>query len=119
MLVYIASKYNEKTTGAKLRNTHISIDAGIELYKKSNHKHIPHCPLLTHWIEERMDYNGEPPRENEFWYEYDNQIIPLCGALIKLTKPGESKGADMEEQLANKLEIPVYYSVDEFLESEK
>jgi len=59
MLVYIASKYNAPTTGEKLHNTHISIDAGIELYKRTNHKHIPHCPLLTHWVEERMEHRDE------------------------------------------------------------
>ena len=112
-LVYIASKYNDKTAGAKLRNTHISFDAARELYSKSNHQLVPYSPLWTHFLDERMDYMGDPPRDNPFWYAFDNVIIPKCDALIKLTKDGESTGADNEEILAKKLGIPVYYSINE------
>jgi len=116
-LVYIASKYNDKTAGAKLANTHISFDAARELYKKSNHQLVPYCPLWTHFLDERMDYLRDDPRSNEFWYAFDNVIVPKCDAMLKITKQGESTGADNEEILAKKLGIPVFYSVDEIVEN--
>lgn len=112
-LIYIASQYNDKTSGDKLRNTHISLDAATELYEKSNHKLVPYPPLWTHYLDERMDYLKYPPRSNEYWYAFDNAIIPKCDGLIKLTKQGESKGADAEEVLAKSLGIPVFYSIED------
>lgn len=114
-LVYIASKYNDNTAGAKLSNTHVSFDAAIELYKQSKHELVPYSPLWTHFLDERMDYLREPKMENADWYEFDNVIIPKCDKLLKLTALGVSKGADMEEVLAKKLGIPVYYSMAEII----
>ena len=113
LLVYIAGKYWEKTIGARLANTHKMIDVGIELYKKSHCDLVPYIPTWTHWMEERMDYNGEPKKPNEWWYEFDNVFLPKCSALIKISERGNSKGADLEEDLAESLGIPVYFTVDE------
>ena len=63
-----------------------------------------------------MDYLGYPKRPNSYWYDYDNLIIPICDGLLKISKDGESKGADAEEALAVKLGKPVYHSVEEVLE---
>ncbi len=114
-LAYVASKYHTDTAGGKLKNTHISIDAAIEVYEKSKHNIVPYPPLWTHFMDERMDYLGMTPRPNEYWYAFDNVIIPKCDLMVKLTKMGESKGADMEEVLAKKLGIPVFYSIDEMI----
>ena len=110
-LIYIASKYSDINSGAKLKNTHVSFDAAIELYEKSNHQLVPYPPLWTHFLDERMDYLGYPPRPNEYWYAFDNVIVPRCDSMIKLTKTGVSKGADAEEDLFKKLGKPVYYSI--------
>lgn len=117
-LVYIAGKYYEKSIGARLFNTHKMIDAGIELYIKSNKKLVPYIPTWTHWMEERMDYLKYPERPNEFWYAFDDVFLPKCDALVKICDLGISKGADLEEKLAKKLNIPVYYSIKEILEKE-
>jgi len=116
LIIYIAGKYNAPTTGEKLKNTHKAMDIGVEVYKMGHYPVIPH---LTHWLEERMDYNGEPPRQNEWWYNFDNLIIPKCDALLKISKPGESKGADLEEQLAEKLGLKVYYNIHDLPLGEK
>lgn len=115
-LVYIASKYNAPFTGARLRNVHINFDAAAEMYMASHHELVPYSPLWTHFLDERMMYTDNTTRSNEYWYEFDNAIIPKMDALLKLTKPGESKGADMEEVLAHKLKIPVFYSIMEILD---
>lgn len=115
-LIYIAGKYYEKSIGARLANTHKMIDIGIELYLKSEKKLVPYVPTWTHYMEERMDYRGYPERPNEFWYEFDNVILPKCDAILKICDRGISKGADLEEDLAKKLEIPVYYSLFDIIE---
>lgn len=110
MIIYIAGKYNAPTDGERLRNTNKAIDFGIEVYKRGHYPHIPH---LTHWIEKRMDYNGEPPRQNDYWYVFDNLIIPKMDGFIKICNDGESKGADAEEALCRKLGIRIFKSLDE------
>lgn len=115
-LIYIASKYNDPSHGQKLANTHKSFDAARILYEKSDHMLVPYSPLWTHFLDERMEYLGDPPKPNAYWYEFDNVIIPKCDGLLKLTKMGESKGADAEEILAKSLDIPVYYSMEQILD---
>jgi len=116
MIIYVAGKYNAPTTGEKLFNVHKAMDVGIRLYEESEHKIYPSVPHLTHWVEERMDYLGYPSRENSYWYQFDNLIIPKCDGLLKISKDGESKGADAEQALAEKLGIPVYRTVEEVLD---
>ena len=114
-MVYIASKYNEPSSGARLQNTHINFDFAIELYTRSKHELVPYSPLWTHFLDERMQYLKMGERENEFWYEFDNAIIPKMDAMLKVTKWGESKGADAEEVLAEHLKIPVFYTMEQIL----
>lgn len=114
-MVYIASKYNEPSSGARLRNTHIQLDMAANLYMSSHHELVPYAPTWTHYLDERMMYTDNTQRANEYWYEFDNAILPKMDAVLKLTKPGESKGADMEEVLAHKLGIPVFYTLGEIL----
>jgi len=116
MIIYIAGKYHAPTDGERLRNTNHAIDVGIKVYKMGHYPLIPH---LTHWIEKRMDYNGEPPRENNYWYDFDNLIIPKCDALLKISRDGESKGADAEEKLAKRLGMPIFHSLKEIPDQSK
>ena len=110
MIIYVAGKYNAPNDGARLANTNRAIDMGIKIINKGHYAHIPH---LTHWIEKRMDYNGEPPRENSYWYVFDNKIMPAMEGFIKISKDGESTGADMEEQLAKKLGLKIFETFDD------
>src|SRR5438445_13895206 len=97
MIIYIAGKYNSPTKEEIMVNVNKAIDTGIEVYKKGHYPVIPH---LTHWIEARMNENGEPPRPNEYWYDFDNLIITKCDALLKISPDRVSKGDDTEEELA-------------------
>lgn len=108
MIIYVAGKYNAKSDGERLRNTNKAIDMGIKIYTLKGH--YPHIPHLTHWIEKRMDYNGELPRENDFWYKFDNMILPKCDGFIKISEDGESTGADAEEKLAKELKLKIFKS---------
>lgn len=107
MIIYVAGKYGAPTWGERTKNTHEAIDMGIELMKLGHYPVIPH---LTHYIDERMDYNGEPVRDNQFWYDFDNIIIPKCDALFLRS---HSHGADNELKLAEKLGLKIYYDLRE------
>jgi len=111
MIIYVAGKYNAPTDGERLRNTNKAIDMGIQIYTKTGH--YPHIPHLTHWVEKRMDYNGEPPRENDYWYNFDNMILPKCDGFLKISKDGESTGADMEEKMAKEYNLQIFKSFDD------
>ena len=110
MIIYIAGKYNAATDGERLFNTERAIDYGIAVYEKGHYPIVPH---LTHYIEKRMDYLKMPPRPNEYWYVFDNLIIPSIDALLIISKPGESKGADAELEFAKKLGKRIFYTLDE------
>jgi len=105
MIIYVAGKYNADTAGEKLKNTHEAMDIGIHLMNKGHYVLIPH---LTHFLDERMDYLGEPKRPNEYWYKFDNMILPRCDALFLRS---HSQGADMELQLMKDLGKPTYYDL--------
>lgn len=107
MIIYIAGKYSAPTWGERTKNTHEAIDLGIHLIDLGHYPVIPH---LTHFIDERMDYLGFPPRDAEYWYRFDNKIIPKCDALFLRS---HSKGADAELELAKSLGLKIYYSLTE------
>lgn len=111
MIIYIAGKYNAPTDGERLKNVDKAIDMAIRIYNEKGH--YPHIPHLTHYIEKRMDYLGMPPRPNEFWYAFDNLILPFCQGFIKISQDGESFGADAEEKLAASLGLSMFKSFDD------
>lgn len=67
--------------------------------------HTVFIPHLTHF------WDKQHPHSWEFWMEQDFEWLKTCDAVLRL--PGESKGADMEVELAEKLGIPVYHHIDE------
>jgi len=108
MIIYIAGSYSGGGFAwEKMVNTYKAIDAGIRILLKGHYALIPH---LTHWIDERMDGLGLEPRTKDFWYAFDNQILPKCDGFIKISS---SPGADAEELLAKSLGLKMFNSIDE------
>lgn len=103
MRVYIAGPY---TTPDPVENTRKAIVAGEDVRAHGHLPFVPHLNLLWHFI-----FAHEPA----YWLLMDLGWLALCEALIRL--PGVSPGADREEAEAHRLGIPVYYSVEEFLEA--
>lgn len=64
--------------------------------------YAPFCPHLFHYL---------PHQPYNKWLEIDNAFLEVCAAVIRI--PGESVGSDREVQLAEKLGIPVFYSIQE------
>lgn len=96
--VYIAAPY---TKGDVAMNVRSVIEAADELVRLGFAPYLPHLTHFWHLVS---------PHPIEFWYANDNEWLPMCDALLRL--PGESHGADDEITLAQKLGIPVFYSID-------
>lgn len=101
MRVYIAGPY---TKPDPIRNTQIAISYADELLKLGHTPFVPHLTMLWHLVS---------PKKLEEWYAIDLPWIAACDALVRI--PGESTGADKEVQEANRLGIPVYIGVENFI----
>lgn len=99
--VYVAGPY---TGGDPAVNTRTAMLAGAALIEAGHYPFIPHLFHFLHLLS---------PQPYEVWTDQDFAWLPECGALIRL--PGESRGSDAEVEVARKLGIPVYGSVEEFL----
>lgn len=99
--IYVASSYSLGDPAANVRR---QIDAGEELI---NAGFYPYLPLLSHY--QHQIY----PHSYETWTRLDDAWVSVCDALLRL--PGESPGADREVELAEKLGIPVYYSISDLV----
>ena len=95
MLIYVAGPY---TNGDVALNVRKAIDAGNVLRSMG---HTPFVPHLTHF------WHMIHPHDIQYWYDYDMEWLKKCDALFRL--PGESKGADAEEDLARELGLPVLH----------
>jgi hypothetical protein len=100
--VYVAGPYTKGDVAVNVRNAFAAANKLADL------GYAPFVPYATHlW---HMIF----PRPYEFWCDLDNQFLPDCAAVLRL--PGESTGSDKEVDLAQSLDIPVFYSVDELNE---
>ena len=104
--VYVAGPMSIGDTVTNIRQ---GVLAGAELMKAGHYPFVPHLSHFAHMIHnEDVTY--------EMWLTYDREWVIVCDALIRL--PGKSRGADQEERWARRHSIPVYYSVEEFLNAE-
>lgn len=99
--IYVAGSY---TKGNQTTNVRSAIDAANVL---AGYGFVPFVPHLTHFWDLLW------PHEYDWWMAYDDEWLQVCDAVLRL--PGESLGADKEEERARELGIPVFYSLDELL----
>ncbi len=98
-VIYIASPY---TLGDVAENVAIQIEAAHKILDMG---HCPVAPLLSHYLHIHRQ------RPYQHWVEMDLALIPKMDIVLRL--PGESKGADGEVALAQKLNIPVAFGWEE------
>lgn len=97
--IYIAGPYTKGDVAVNVRN---AILAAEEVSKRG---HVPFIPHLTHF------WHLVSPHEYQFWLHQDIHWLKACDAVLRL--PGESSGADKEVDIAIKLGMPVYYTIDD------
>ena len=102
-MVYVASPYSLPDP---VENTHHAIAAGERLDASGViTAYVPHMNLLWHIVY---------PHDVDFWYGYDVAFLARCDALYRL--PGESKGADDEEEYMAREGKPVFYDEDDVIQ---
>lgn len=111
--VYIASPY---TKGDPAINTHFQCEVFDRLLQDG--RVYPIAPLWTHFQHTLF------PLLYDKWREYDNGLIPLYDACLRLSSEssrcdyGESRstGADEEVELFRRLGKPVFFSLERLFE---
>ena len=101
MRVYVSGPY---THGDPLQNVKTAMAVAGALLDVG---HAPYVPHLSHFLHLHQQ------RSYEDWMTLDLAYLAVCEALIRI--PGFSPGADREVAEAERLRIPVYSSVEEFL----
>lgn len=99
--IYVAGPYTQGDVGQNVAN---SIDICDELLTLG---YYPFCPHLTHF------WHIKRPHRYEKWMDYDKEWLKQCDAVLRMQ--GNSSGADKEVELANIIDIPVYYDIDTLL----
>jgi hypothetical protein len=99
--VYVAGPYSGGDTVANINR---AIFNGDWLLSLGYVPFIPHLTGFWHLIH---------PHKYEDWLAYDMAWLRMCDAILRL--PGESPGADREEQEAMRIGIPVFLSVPELI----
>jgi hypothetical protein len=105
--IYVAGPYS---TGDPVTNTKRAIDAGNVLLDAGFIPFIPHLTMFWHLMH---------PHEYETWLAYDFEWLDTCDAFLRL--PGESSGADREQQrfIARNGASRVYLSLETLLACER
>lgn len=97
--VYIASPY---TLGDVALNVKLQMDTYDTLMTEG---FAPYAPLYSHF--QHMAH----PRPYQDWINIDFVWVKACDCVLRLG--GKSSGADDEVKLAEKLNLPVFYSIEE------
>lgn len=97
MLIYVSAPYS---LGDVVINVRFACEIGDKILVRG---HIPFVPHLTHF------WHYLSPKSWEEWLKIDSVIVGKCDALLRIG--GESKGADMEVEIAKSKGILVYYNI--------
>jgi hypothetical protein len=97
--IYVAGPYSKDDVAQNVRN---AIGAAEALVWWGLVPFVPHLTHLWHLM---------CPHKIDFWYKYDLEWLARCDCLLRL--PGESTGADAEVVEAQRLGLPVFYSVND------
>ena len=101
--IYIAGPM---TKGNMSTNILVAISAADELMAADEVPFVPHISFFWAMCNgDRWSY--------EKWLEYDHYWVTTAKAIIRL--PGESSGGDQEVRWARRHGVPVYNSVQEYL----
>lgn len=96
-VIYISGPY---TLGDVAVNVTNAIRTANELI---NEGYTPICPHLSHFLHMHC------PQPYDTWMEIDFDLVHLSDAVLRI--PGESKGADEEVQLAQRLHKPIFHNI--------
>lgn len=97
--IYVAGPY---TSGDVAVNVATAINYADLLLRRGFNPFVPHLSHFWH-------YRHAHPYE--VWMEWCLEWVRQCDAVLRI--PGLSNGADREVAYADKLQIPVFYNIDD------
>ena len=97
--VYVAGPYSN---GDVAVNVNKAFETGNKLAEIGFAPFIPHYTHFWHIMF---------PKPYEFWLKLDEEFLTCCDCLYRIS--GKSNGADLEEEIARKNNMPVFYNIDE------
>ena len=105
--VYIAGPLSKGDLGINIAN---AIKAANQVVALGAAAYVPHLTTFWQFLSAAA---GEPTgfADYDYWLKQDFAWLECCDALLRL--PGESVGADMEEQEARRIGIPIFHSVED------
>jgi hypothetical protein len=101
--VYIAGPYTKGDVAGNVRNAIHAADMVLTM------GYLPFVPHLSHF------WHLVSPKDYEEWLALDMEWLEVCDYFVRLE--GDSRGADREEELAHRLNIPVFAGVDDFIDA--
>lgn len=101
-LVYIAGPL---TTGNTMHNVREAVVAGSWVIQNGHAAYVPHVNVLWDMIQ---------PGDYEMWIELCFDMLARCDGMLRL--PGPCPGCEREADLAEELDIPIFYSLEELKE---
>jgi hypothetical protein len=100
--IYVAGPYTQGDTAVNVRKAY---EAANQLADLGFAPFVPHATHFWHLLF---------PHPYEFWLELDNEFLACCHALLRIPRP--SGGADKEVDLATRIGIPVFKSIEEVVQ---
>lgn len=101
--VFVAGPY---TLGDVAANVSRAIEVATELLDLGFAPYLPHLSHFWH-LQHQRDYST--------WMELDAIWLRQCDCVLRI--PGESMGADVEEEAASSLGIPIYHGIRDLCEA--
>jgi hypothetical protein len=110
MLILIAGPYRSGTGGDSAL-----IAKNLERLEKAAapiHR-LGHVPMIGEWVALPIlrGMDEQDSVDGDVMYETAYRLLQHCDAVLRL--PGESSGADKDEEIARERGLPVYRSLDE------
>lgn len=99
--VYVAGPYTKGDVAVNVRK---AFEVGNELAENGFAPFIPHHTHFWHMLF---------PKPYEFWLELDKEFLLCCDCLFRIA--GESKGSDLEEEIARSKGMPIFHNIDELI----
>jgi hypothetical protein len=102
--IYVAGPYSHPDPLVRERNTHAAMRAGFELLLQG---HAPFIPHVSHYFDAWAQSQGiVVPYES--YMAWDAAFLKVCDGVLVL---GHSPGVEQERAEAERLGLPIYYSL--------
>lgn len=107
--VYVAGTYSADNVISVLDNIRIGMRASTKLFLKG---YAPFCPWFDFHFQLMIRENEKLSVED--YYQYSIAWLEVSDSILVLPSSENSKGTQSEIKTAIKLNIPVFYSINDF-----